>query len=106
MIAIFSRNKEILTIAIDAYKNYQKVYNSDVYPIEWAEVQENIGNILFECGKIYNDEEYFDDAMKYYVESLDVYEKHNIAKGKKRVEVCLAKIDENIFRISSMNLLY
>ena len=106
MIAIFSRNKEILTIAIDAYKNYQKVYNSDVYPIEWAEVQENIGNILFECGKIYNDEEYFDDAMEYYVESLDVYEKHNIAKGKKRVEVCLAKIDENIFRISNMNLLY
>lgn len=104
MMAIFSRNKEIALMAVENYKNYQKEYSFDKFPLEWANAQENIGNIFFECGKIYNNEDDLDTATKYYIEALNVYEDHKLVKNQKQIEKCLIKVDEYILRISDFSL--
>ena len=60
-------------LAKENFENYQKIYTKDNAPYEYAKAQENIGNIFFECGKIYNNEEYFEEACKYYLDASEIY---------------------------------
>ena len=100
MMAVFSKNDEIAKIAIENYKNYQQIYTKEFFPIQWATAQENIANIFFECGKIYNNEEYFEEAVKYYNLASEVYDEHNLGDKHSQTKVLILKIDEYLTKIT------
>ena len=93
MMAVFNRSYEIAKVAIENYKNYQMIYNMENFPLEWSKAHESIANIFYECGKIYNSEEYFEEAAKYYVESAQIYQEQNLSDSVKRVQKCISKTD-------------
>ena len=77
-----------------------KIYNKNNSPYEYAKAQENIGNIFFECGKIYGNEEYFEEACKYYLDAADIYEDIKKFSEYDKMQICVIKADEHILRLS------
>ncbi|MBQ2810815.1 MAG: hypothetical protein IJF12_01460 [Alphaproteobacteria bacterium] len=100
MMAVFSKNDEIGMMAIDNYKNYQSVYTKEIYPVNWAKAEENIANVYFECGKIFNKEDYFEDALTHYVQALDLYDEHNLQEQIRQTNLSVLKTQEYLIRFS------
>ena len=100
MMGVFARSDEVSMIAVENFKNYQKIYNKNNSPYEYAKAQENIGNIFFECGKIYGNEEYFEEACKYYLDAADIYEDIKKFSEYDKMQICVIKADEHILRLS------
>lgn len=100
MMGVFARSDEVAMLAKENFENYQKIYTKDNAPYEYAKAQENIGNIFFECGKIYNNEEYFEEACKYYLDASEIYANINNYSEYKQMQICITKIDEYLSRLS------
>lgn len=101
MMAVFSHSIEIAKIAIENYQNYQTVFSKEKYPSEWAVAQESIGNIFFECGKIYQNEDYFEKAAAYYIDAANIYKFLSQETDIKRLERYIKKSDNYISNINS-----
>ena len=67
-------SREIMQLAIISYKNQQKVFEQYTHPLEWAKVQEDIGNIYYLLGKQDEDENLMLEARNYYLSALDIYD--------------------------------
>ena len=63
-----------MQLAIISYKNQQKVFEQYTHPLEWAKVQEDIGNIYYLLGKQDEDENLMLEARNYYLSALDIYD--------------------------------
>ena len=72
---------KIMQMAIDEYKEQQKLYVLNEYPLQWADLQEKIGNIFYLLGKAKNDDNFMLEAKNYFDSALSVY-KEMKAKDK------------------------
>jgi len=95
---MFSRNSDIAMLAVDNYKNFQKICTKEIRPLEWAKAEESIGNIFYNCGKQHNDEEYLEEAVKYYQSAADVYEEYKNMAACHQMQLCIQKADDYIMQ--------
>ena len=100
LLGLFSGNDEISMLAVDNYKNRQKIYTKEQWPLEWARAEESIGNIFYNSGKKHDDEEYLEEAIKYYAEAADIYENGRLSAELKQMQICMAKADEYIMQLN------
>ena len=82
------------------YKNRQKVYIKEQKPLEWAKAEESIGNIFYNSGKKHDDEEYLEEAIKYYMRAAEIYENGKMSVELKQMQICIAKADEYIMQLN------
>lgn len=94
MMGMFSRNEEILMLAIKNYLGRETVFTREHRPLDWAKSQESIGNIYYNCGKMHSDGKYMEEAVKYYRSAAEVYENSKRSFEHKQMMVCIAKADE------------
>ena len=66
-------SNDIMNLAIESYRNQQKMFGQRVYPIEWAQIQEEIGNIYYLLGKQNDDDNFMMEARNYFNSALEVY---------------------------------
>lgn len=100
LLGLFSGNDEISMLAVENYKNRQKIYTKEQWPLEWARAEESIGNIFYNSGKKHDDEEYLEEAIKYYAEAADIYENGRLSTELKQMQICMAKADEYIMQLN------
>ena len=60
-------------MAIESYRCQQKIYEQRVYPIEWAQIQEEIGHIYYLLGKQNEDDNFMLEARNYFDSALEIY---------------------------------
>lgn len=100
LLGLFGRNDEISMLAVENYKNRQRIYTREQWPLEWAKAEESIGNIFYNSGKRFDDEEYLEEAIKYYAEAADIYENNRLSTELKQTQICIAKADEHIMQLN------
>ena len=100
LLGLFSSNDEISMLAVNNYKNRQKVYIKEQKPLEWAKAEESIGNIFYNSGKKHDDEEYLEEAIKYYTRAAEIYENGKMSVELKQMQICIAKADEYIMQLN------
>lgn len=95
-LGLMTKSSDIMQLAINSYRNQQEVFDQRVYPLQWAGIQEEIGNIYYLLGKQNEDETFLLEARNYFNSALSVYQelkaKAEIAIVKQR----LAKINNYI----------
>ncbi len=96
LLGLFSHSDEISLLAVENYKNRQRVFAKDVWPLKWAKTQENIGNIFYNTGKWLKDENYLEEAIKYYEDAAEIYENCKKSDELRQMQICITKADEYI----------
>ena len=81
-----------MQLAIEAYKNQQKIYMQNNEPVAWAEIQEKIGNIFYLLGKQNDDDKMMEEARNYFNSALEVYNNLNLKSAVKNVSRSILKI--------------
>ena len=81
-----------MQLAIEAYKNQQKIYMQNHEPVAWAEIQEKIGNIFYLLGKLNDDDKLMGEARNYFNSALEVYNDLNLKSAVKNVSRSILKI--------------
>jgi len=98
---VCSGNKEIVDIAIQHYKNRQRVYEREANPDEWGCAEKNIADAYYYIGKNTEHSGYLEKASVHYFAALDAF--HD-AKDKARAEmteVAVQKTNEKILRLKN-----
>lgn len=96
LLGLFSHSDEISLLAVENYKNRQRVFAKEVWPLKWAKTQENIGNIFYNTGKWLKDENYLEEAIKYYEDAAEIYENCKKSDELRQMQICITKADEYI----------
>ena len=81
-----------MQLAIEAYKNQQKIYTQNNAPAVWAEIQEKIGNIFYLLGKQNDDDQLMEEARNYFNSAQEIYCELNLKQDIKSVERALLKV--------------
>jgi len=89
-------SREIMQLAIVSYKNEQKIFEQYTHPLEWAKVQEEIGNIYYLLGKQDEDDNLMLEARNYYNSALNVYNEIKDKESAETTRVMLARISNYI----------
>lgn len=100
LLGMFGNSDEISMRAVESYKNRQRIFTKELKPYDWAKTEENIGNIFYNSGKRHDDEEYIEEALKYYSSAGEVYENYSFGTEQKQIQVCIAKANEILRRLS------
>ena len=91
-----TKSGDIMQLAINSYRNQQEVFEQRVYPMEWAGIQEAIGNIYYLLGKQNEDETFLLEARNYFNSALDVYTELKAKAAITEVKQRLAKVHNYI----------
>ena len=83
-----------MQLAIDSYRNQQKIYEQTTYPLEWAQIQEKIGKIYYLLGKHDEDEKFMLEARNYFHSAIKIYETLNAKSALNAAKIILAKIND------------
>ncbi len=94
ILSILTQNNAIAELAINAYKNRQKIITEKRDPFSWAEIQENIGNIYYRLGKDTEDHELLEESLEYFHDALYIFENMEISDNIKRITISIAKTSE------------
>ena len=81
-----------MQLAIESYKNQQKIYMQNNEPEIWAEIQEKIGNIFYLLGKQNDDDKLMEEARNYFNSALEIYNDLNLKSSIKNVNRSILKI--------------
>ncbi len=96
LLGLFSHSDEISLLAVENYKNRQRVFAKESWPLKWAKTQENIGNVFYNTGKWLKDENYLEEAIKYYEDAAEIYENCKKSDELRQMQICITKADEYI----------
>ncbi|MDD4555857.1 MAG: tetratricopeptide repeat protein [Alphaproteobacteria bacterium] len=91
-----TNSNEISGLAIESYKNKQKVITEKKSPISWAQTQSEIGDIYYRLGKSNQNKELFEDALEYFHDALYIFENAKMDNEIKKLSVNIAKTSQNI----------
>ncbi len=69
-----TKSNEINELAITSYRNQQRVITERRDPINWALIQENIGEINYRLGRQNDDREALEDALECFHDALYIFE--------------------------------
>ncbi|MBR3662690.1 MAG: hypothetical protein IKN67_05380 [Alphaproteobacteria bacterium] len=86
-------SNEIMLMAINAYKNQQKSFVLNKYPLEWAQIQEKIGEIFYVLGKKNNDETFMSEAKNYFSSAKNIYTELKNKNLQAKAQKMLDKIE-------------
>ena len=95
-LGMMTQSSDIMQLAINSYRNQQEVFDQRVYPLEWAGIQEAIGNIYYLLGKQNEDETILLEARNYFNSALNVYQELKAKSAADVVKQRLAKISNYI----------
>ena len=87
-----TKSNELMHLAIEAYKNQQKIFTQNETPEIWAAIQEKIGNVFYLLGKQNNDDQLMEEARNYYDSALEIYSDLALKLEIKNVNRSLLKI--------------
>jgi hypothetical protein len=85
-------SNDIMQLAIDSYRRQQKIYEQRIYPMEWAQIQEEIGNIYYLLGKQNEDDNFMIEARNYFNSALEVYQQLRAKDAAAETRRRLAKV--------------
>ena len=94
ILSTLTNNNAIADLAISAYKNRQKIITEKRDPLEWAQIQENIGNIYYRLGRDNDDKELLEDSLEYFHDALYIFENMELADTVKRLTSSIAKVSD------------
>ena len=96
LLGSLTSSEEIAGIAISCYKNQQKVITERRDPLDWATIQENIGDIYCRIGKSNEDKTSLEDSLEYFHDALYIFENMNIEENVKRLTSKIALTERQI----------
>lgn len=89
-----THNNAIAELAINAYKNQQKIITEKRDPFAWASIQENIGNIYYRLGREAQDNTLLEESLEYFHDALYIFENMDLSENTKRVTTNIAKTSD------------
>ena len=89
-----TQNTEISELAIAGYKNQQKIITEKRDPINWAKIQENIGNIYYKIGKNKNDKTMLEESLEYFHDALYIFENIDDKEKSLLITTSIAKTSQ------------
>ena len=89
-----AKNNAIAEMAINAFKNQQKVITEKRDPFEWAKIQEAIGNIYYRLGREADDKDLLEESLEYFHDALYIFENMDLNDNTKRIMTCIAKTSD------------
>ncbi len=96
LLGSFSNSAEISELAINAYKNRQKVISEKRYPLNWGRIQEYIAEIHYHLGQRGGGDSHFEEAMEYFHDALYMYENAQLTDEIKKVKHSINKCRQYI----------
>lgn len=94
VLSSITKNNAIAEMAINAFKNQQKVITEKRDPFEWAKIQENIGNIYYRLGREAEDRELLEESLEYFHDALYIFENMDLNDNTKRIMSSIAKTSD------------
>ncbi|MFV0625769.1 MAG: hypothetical protein ACK5N8_00280 [Alphaproteobacteria bacterium] len=91
-----TNSSEISALAIDSYKNKQKVVTERKDPISWAITQSEVGDIFYRLGKSSQNKELLEDALEYFHDALYIFENAKMDDEIKKLNVNISKTSQYI----------
>lgn len=85
-------SNEIMLMSINAFKNQQRQYMQNEQPLEWAKIQEKIGDVLYILGKKNDDDNFMHEAKNYFNSAKEVYAELKCNEQLNAVQKNLEKI--------------
>ena len=99
LLGSFTKSADISELAINSYKNRQKVITERREPLLWAECAESIGDIYYRIGKSQANKEALEEALEHFHDALYIFENAQQADRIKKLTVDIAKTNQSINQI-------
>lgn len=94
VLSFLVHNNAIAELAINAYKNQQKIVTEKRDPFQWALIQEAIGNIYFRLGKENQDNSLLEESLEYFHDALYIFENMDLEDNSKRITTNIARTSD------------
>ena len=89
-----TKNNAIAELAIQAFKNQQKIVTENRDPFKWAEIQEKIGNVYYRLGKENESESALEESLEYFHDALYIFENMEVDAHAKRLTTSIARVSD------------
>ena len=89
-----TKSSEISELAITSYRNQQRVITERRDPINWALIQENIGEICYRLGRQNEDRTTLEDALECFHDALYIFENAGNEDKIKEIMTNLARTNQ------------
>ncbi len=89
-----TKSNEINELAITSYRNQQRVITERRDPINWALIQENIGEICYRLGRQNEDRSSLEDALECFHDALYIFENAGQEDKIKEIMTNLARTNQ------------
>ena len=94
VLSSLTNNNAIAEMAINAYKNRQKIITEKRDPFDWAGTQENIGNIYYRLGRNTDDKTMLEESLEYFHDALYIFENMELSDNARRLTTSIAKASD------------
>ena len=91
VLSSMTKNNAIAEMAINSYKNQQKIITEKRDPFVWAEIQERIGNIYYRLGRETDDRDLLEESLEYFHDALYIFENMELDDNAKRLTTSITK---------------
>ena len=94
VLSSLTKNNAIAELAIQAFKNQQKIVTENRDPFKWAEIQEKIGNVYYRLGKENESESALEESLEYFHDALYILENMEVDAHAKRLTTSIARVSD------------
>ena len=91
LLGSITHSSEISEVAINSYRNQQKVVTERRNPLAWAHIQEAIGNIHYQLGQNGGGNSHFEEAMEYFHDALYIYENMELSENIRKITSSISR---------------
>ena len=91
-----TKSSDICQLAINCYQNQQKVITEKRDPVNWASIQEHIGQLHYKIGLDRNSRDHFEDALECFHDALYIYENTSQTEKIKQLLIAITKTDNEL----------
>ena len=99
LLGSITKSEEISELAITAYQNQQKVVTERRDPLQWANIQEHIGDIFYRLGKNADDKDLLEESLEYFHDALYIYENMQLDEDAKKLTISISKASQYLNRL-------
>ena len=89
-----TKSEDISDLAIASFKNQQKVITERREPLDWAKIQEKIGDIYYRIGRGNRDRALLEEALEYFHDALYIFENMQLDEDVKTITVNISKTSQ------------
>ncbi len=100
LLGSLTNSNDISELAIAAYKNRQKIITERRNPLEWAEIQERLGDIYYRLGHNDTDQESLEEALEYFHDALYIFDNMEREDASKRLTNSIDKVSKELALLS------